>query len=512
MKARTRAAILSVDFLIVLFSFALAVGLKKSPAEHYFREYTLALGVFVMLWLVVSRYSRKFDSKRYRTLGKMNKRILLVNLFILGLATILMYGMREMTFSRTVVFATILITTTFELMVAYVHFYLKHAKETQEGPTSYARQKPLVTKEPKQKTYEPVTLDERSIKNGNPIDQELIREAGRDVYHFVRSHIDLQQGNYIIFSTTTRFNIERIPQQYYSNLVNLKRINDIRFVNKFMESVNARIPAGGVFVGCVETKELRKKRVLNKYPKGLNYLYYSIDFIVKRIFPKFNLTKRLYFFLTRGNNRVISMAETLGRLYSCGFTMREGKEINGHFYFAVEKIKEPAYDENPTYGPFVKLRRVGKNGKKIHVYKLRTMHPFSEYIQEYVYETNQLQNGGKFRDDFRVTTLGKIFRKFWIDELPMLVNLFKGEMKIIGVRPLSNHYFNLYSKELQEKRTQTKPGLIPPFYADMPETLEEIQESELKYLEAYEQHPVKTDWLYLRRAFTNIVLKKERSN
>ncbi|MCF8233167.1 MAG: sugar transferase, partial [Bacteroidales bacterium] len=159
----------------------------------------------------------------------------------------------------------------------------------------------------------------------------------------------------------------------------------------------------------------------------------------------------------------------------------------------------------------IKLRRYGKNGKKIGVYKMRTMHAYSEYLQEYVYNLNNLAEGGKFKDDFRVTTLGKIMRKFWIDELPMFINLAKGDMKLVGVRPLSRHYYGLLCEELQEKRKKHKPGLIPPFYVDLPKTMDEIQNSELKYLEAHEKAPLRTDWVYFWKAMYNILVKKARS-
>ncbi len=146
------------------------------------------------------------------------------------------------------------------------------------------------------------------------------------------------------------------------------------------------------------------------------------------------------------------------------------------------------------------------------MYKLRTMHPYAEYLQEYVYDMSDLQEGGKFKDDFRITTIGKIFRKFWLDELPMFINFFRGELKLVGVRPLSKHYFSLYNKDLQEKRIKTKPGLIPPFYVDMPKTLDEIQASEMKYLLAYAKHPFRTDWKYFWIAVWNIVFRKARSS
>jgi hypothetical protein len=80
------------------------------------------------------------------------------------------------------------------------------------------------------------------------------------------------------------------------------------------------------------------------------------------------------------------------------------------------------------------------------------------------------------------------------------------------VRPLSKQYFNLYSKELQEKRIRYRPGLIPPYYADMPETLEEIQESELRYLDAFEKKPVRTQFIYFWKAFYNILFRRARSS
>jgi lipopolysaccharide/colanic/teichoic acid biosynthesis glycosyltransferase len=95
----------------------------------------------------------------------------------------------------------------------------------------------------------------------------------------------------------------------------------------------------------------------------------------------------------------------------------------------------------------------------------------------------------------------------------MILNLLKGDMKLVGVRPISKHYFSLYSPELQELRTKVKPGLLPPFYADMPKTLDEIQASELKYLNmCIKRGALITDTIYLWKIFVNIVFKRARSH
>jgi lipopolysaccharide/colanic/teichoic acid biosynthesis glycosyltransferase len=215
--------------------------------------------------------------------------------------------------------------------------------------------------------------------------------------------------------------------------------------------------------------------------------------------------------MTQGNNRVLSKAETFGRLYSCGFEIVSEQQIGNELYFLARKVREPYFDYSPTYGPLIRLKRYGKGGKLFGVYKARTMHPYSEYLQDYIYQNNKLDEGGKFKDDFRVTTIGKLMRKVWLDELPMFINVFKGEMKLVGVRPLSRQYFGLYSDEVKEKRLKFKPGLIPPYYVDMPKTLEEIMASEMRYLEAYEKHPLLTDWRYFWKALYNIIIKRARS-
>ena len=53
--------------------------------------------------------------------------------------------------------------------------------------------------------------------------------------------------------------------------------------------------------------------------------------------------------------------------------------------------------------------------------------------------------------------------------------------------------------------------MLPPYYADMPETLKEIQESEMRYLEAYEKHPFRTNWEYFWKIVGNIVFRHKHS-
>jgi lipopolysaccharide/colanic/teichoic acid biosynthesis glycosyltransferase len=335
-----------------------------------------------------------------------------------------------------------------------------------------------------------------------------------EVFRFLDRKLELKsfdtRKSHIIRSADP-YNIKVLPELSYHLIVNLHELNDLRGINNYLREINKKLVKGGVFVGTLIPNKNRYQRYLKKYPYLIANIFAFFDFIWKRMFPKIPITRKIYFALTKGKDRAISLAEGLGRLVYTGFEILDLTEINNNVYFAVVKAKEVTTDKNPFYSPVFKMRRIGKDGKIIYVYKLRTMHPYSEFIQDFVYRQNQLEEGGKFKDDFRIPGWGKIIRRLWIDELPMLFNWIKGDLKLVGVRPISNQYMSLYSKEHQELRKKFKPGLVPPFYADLPKTIEEIEKSERIYLEAYKKNPFRTDINYFLRALGNIVLKRKRS-
>lgn len=106
--------------------------------------------------------------------------------------------------------------------------------------------------------------------------------------------------------------------------------------------------------------------------------------------------------------------------------------------------------------------RIGKNGKKFKMLKYRTMVKNSNEILEemlknkkYLKEWNEFH---KFEDDPRVTKIGKILRKTSIDEIPQLINIFKGDMSFIGPRPMIDEEVNDYGSD-KDKLLSIRPGL-----------------------------------------------------
>ncbi len=95
---------------------------------------------------------------------------------------------------------------------------------------------------------------------------------------------------------------------------------------------------------------------------------------------------------------------------------------------------------------FFKQARIGKNGNQFYFYKFRTM------------TSQKDSNGALLSDEKRITKIGKWIRKTSLDEIPSLFNVVKGEMNLVGPRPLLPEYLPLYSKE-QNKRHLVSPGI-----------------------------------------------------
>ena len=107
-------------------------------------------------------------------------------------------------------------------------------------------------------------------------------------------------------------------------------------------------------------------------------------------------------------------------------------------------------------GPVLfKQQRVGENGKLFHIYKFRSMVVNAANIS--VTDENG-KEVHKTRHDPRVTPIGRIVRKTSLDELPQLINVLKGEMSLVGPRPLPTIYLDRYSPE-QARRHEVRPGI-----------------------------------------------------
>ncbi|MDN6750286.1 MAG: sugar transferase, partial [Staphylococcus equorum] len=139
--------------------------------------------------------------------------------------------------------------------------------------------------------------------------------------------------------------------------------------------------------------------------------------------------------------------------------------------------------------------RPGKNGIPFSIYKFRTM-------------TNETdENGQLLSNELRKTKFGSLLRKTSIDELPQLINVIRGDISLVGPRPLLIDYLPLYN-DFQRKRMNVKPGITGWAQINGRNAIswEKKFELDVWYVE---NQSFKLDMFILYKTFTNVLRKKD---
>jgi lipopolysaccharide/colanic/teichoic acid biosynthesis glycosyltransferase len=507
---------LVIDIIAILMGTLLILILRQDQNKLVFNFKSIPFISFFLIMIITAFLLKKYEIQKRNTYYLMLNRFLFAWIISSGvlLAGIFYFNL-ENVFSIKVLLFWLSLIFIFEFILYSISYAIRYTRQLKAQ-----REDIHISSVMSVMQHENENPDEASINlilntqipdHKLKISDELFILENAQVRTFIHKHTFADNNKRLFLCTTNPFNIETSPDLSLTQIINVQKINPIFKLNKFFEAVYTKLLRGGIFILCVETIEQRRTRLSKKYHVPLKFIIRFFDFLVHRIWSQLPYMRALYLLIWKQSNRRLSYTETLGRLYSCGFELVSEIEAEGKIWLAMRKTTQPVLDSETNYGPIIKLKRIGQDGKEFFAYKFRTMYPYSEYLQEFIYNKNSLYPSGKFKDDFRITPAGKYLRRFWIDEIPMLINFFGGQLKIFGVRPLSKHYFNLYPENLRQLRIKYKPGLIPPYYSDMPSSLDEIFNSEIRYLEAYSANKFKTNFKYFIKAIYNILFKKARS-
>lgn len=308
-----------------------------------------------------------------------------------------------------------------------------------------------------------------------------------------------------------------------SLLIGRTRLNDVLRLNNYMQFCTDRIHIGGYFAFRYLPFENYKKRLRARYNGPFYWIAYFLHFVWYRALPKIPYLEKLYFTpllswldtihlsFAKKRNRALSKAEVWGRLCFWGMEVRAESDGDGELFILAQRTAQPVRNKVPSFYMITALDKVGLDGKVIHTHKIRTMSPFSEFLQARIFQDHGLASTGKFANDFRLTDYGAILRKYWLDELPQILDWLRGEIKLVGIRATSPHFLSLYPKEFYDLYIQVKPGLIPPIFDESTNGFEQIVAIEFEYLRKYAADPVRTDIQYFCKTFKDIVFRGVRS-
>ncbi|MBR2708611.1 MAG: sugar transferase [Bacilli bacterium] len=176
----------------------------------------------------------------------------------------------------------------------------------------------------------------------------------------------------------------------------------------------------------------------------MNELEYSIESVSARS-VSLSIKRNLYLFIKRGFDIVLSL-------------------IGVVFLIPISVIIKIAYILDKDYNSiFYTQDRIGKNGKIFRLYKYRSMIPNADDELKRILKNNkrlakEYRINKKLRNDPRITKIGRIIRRFSVDELPQIINILKGDMSFIGNRPYLPREIDDMG-QYYDDIIKTKPGL-----------------------------------------------------
>ena len=220
------------------------------------------------MWLIVSLINGKMHRGRIINFTSLFTRVLTSNFISISILALVMYLLREYSYSRTVVFGTAILATFLELLFGSV--YIAYKKALVQDTDEYDRYK--IYKRPSE-------YDLVMSTNGNGFHHDAEVSADPGIIKAIETECGPEMAEAVlritgpkltdraaVLSTTTAFNIKGLSHEKYDYIINLHRLNDIRNLNTFFDVVNSKLEMKGYYFCCVETKDQRKERLLKKYP------------------------------------------------------------------------------------------------------------------------------------------------------------------------------------------------------------------------------------------------------
>ncbi len=377
---------------VIVSTFYFKIGARLKPDTFYL----LIIGILIA-WFISFRLTHKFEfdvKKNYVNFiwSYFKSYILLIALnifvfFVLRLGASIV---------STLLTSLLLYSLWSSIVISFIYFNRRPAR-TDEVATKLFKATALIDfpsliEKISEAKYSPI----KNSKSITPLTEklkEVYLKSFPNLFNWINDRLELEQfylDKAVIIRSQDIYNLEVLQNGSIQLFINLHELNDIRRLNLYFIELNKKLINGAVFIGKFEPINNRHIRFLKRYPHLIAQFFYLFDFIWRRVVPKLPLIQKFYFGITIGKNRAMSMAECFGRLFYCGFEVIDLFEPDNFVFFMAKKVKEPSTDVNPSYGPFFKMKRFGKDGKEIFVYKMRTMHPYSEYLQKFVYDITQV--------------------------------------------------------------------------------------------------------------------------
>ncbi len=270
-RGKFRVITLSADILILASSYVLMSMLKPAGLKAYMLSHITFFLMLAFLWIVVSVAGGKIGRGRIINLRTLFGRVLTSNLIATSMAALLLFALRDLGYSRQVVFGTAITATLLEL--AFGSLYLAFRKAPLITPAAIR----LTEREMVARSH---PEDASEIIPDPALTMRLQEGCSRVRAEALSSMISREDATRLaIVSTSEAFNIQNLEHANYTCIINLKPLNSIKKLDRFLDTVNGRLTDEGLYICSVETLEQRVERLKEKFTPAGYYLIMVPDFI-----------------------------------------------------------------------------------------------------------------------------------------------------------------------------------------------------------------------------------------
>lgn len=221
-----------VDILLVIAAYVLALYLKPDSSLDALLHYRVPFLLILVFWILFSFILGKYHWGRIRDKQHLFRNILFNAFLVPAVFSVVIMFFPEMNTSRFILFGTSLLAFVFEIVFFGIFYSVVRSKNL-SVVTDYLRQ----SKRQAEQIFQ-VESPEEIRRKSEKIEEFVREECGENVLYLFQQHVDIFNLQTLMISTTTKFNIQKQADNFFNAIVNLQKINDIRYVNKFFEEVN----------------------------------------------------------------------------------------------------------------------------------------------------------------------------------------------------------------------------------------------------------------------------------
>ncbi|MDD4199309.1 MAG: hypothetical protein PHZ12_07890, partial [Paludibacter sp.] len=253
------AAILT-DFLLLAIAVLIVLAVTPFSFEILFQKYSDFNLFYFSIWFISSYFYKRYTlqpSKNYiANIFKLLWAILTVQVVL----SILFLTPLNTSYSIWIIVGYSLLIFSIGSIYYIVQFTISNATEYKD----------IVELNKDQPDENKITIKKLDKKSSEVLIESINEFSGEKACLFISKHLDLSLKNNLISFSSNYFDIKSKPENKYTSVAILNKLNNIRGINKLFSVVNQKLPMEGTFVCSFEQRSTRKKRIYDTYPKVIN--------------------------------------------------------------------------------------------------------------------------------------------------------------------------------------------------------------------------------------------------